>query len=229
MPSQSQPTDMKPLPIQVPPTQYYETYDDLDRFISYYHQIDAVRKLDPKEVLEIGIGNRTVTNYLKQHGYRVTTCDFDGRLGPDFEADVRRLPFEDASFDVALAFEILEHLPFEEVPRALSELSRVSRRHVVISIPYSSCAAEILFNIRLPRISKKIRLALRLPFFFMRAGIRGKNREHHWEMGRRHYSKKTIRSLIGKYFDIEEEYMPEFDAYHCFFVLTKKTNHSEAK
>jgi SAM-dependent methyltransferase len=47
--------------------------------------------------------------------------------------DVGRLPFADGAFDVVLATEVLEHLP---APReGLRELLRVSRRHVVVTVP----------------------------------------------------------------------------------------------
>lgn len=213
---------MRPLEIQVPDTLYYETYDDLDRFVSYYHQIDAVRKLGVKKVLEIGIGNKTVTNYLKQHGYDVVTCDFDANLRPDHSADIRKLPFGDGSFDAAVAFEILEHLPFEEVPKALEELSRVSKRYILISVPYSSAASEFFLNLRLPGFSRKWHWAVRIPYFFVRAGIRGRNKEHYWEIGRKGFSKKKVRAVLKRYFNVESEYTPRFDAFHRFFTLTKK-------
>jgi len=48
---------------------------------------------------------------------------------------LERLPFDDASFDLVSAFETLEHLPPEAVPRALLELRRVTSAYVVATIP----------------------------------------------------------------------------------------------
>lgn len=47
------------------------------------------------------------------------------------------LPFEEASFDRALCLDVLEHLTFEEQPRALAELHRVLRPggELLVSVP----------------------------------------------------------------------------------------------
>jgi hypothetical protein len=51
---------------QVEPAHYLKSYDTKGRFISYWHQIDEIFKLSPENVLEIGIGNRFVSDYLKK-------------------------------------------------------------------------------------------------------------------------------------------------------------------
>ncbi len=48
--------------------------------------------------------------------------------------DIYNIPFDDDSFDVVGCFEVLEHL--HDAPRALSELARVARRAVVLSVPH---------------------------------------------------------------------------------------------
>jgi SAM-dependent methyltransferase len=45
------------------------------------------------------------------------------------------LPFEDGRFELVSTFEILEHVPPERVPEALTELSRVCRGHLLATIP----------------------------------------------------------------------------------------------
>ena len=100
-------------------------YDYVNKFISYFYQIDSISNLkDIKSVLEVGIGNKTVSNYLKTNGFKVTTCDFDKSLKPDKVADVRNLPFNKNQFDVVLCSEVLEHIPLKDVHKALSELAQ---------------------------------------------------------------------------------------------------------
>jgi len=52
------------------------------------------------------------------------------------QADAANLPFSDSSFDIVLAAEVIEHIPHHVFPLVLSELQRVSRRHILISVPY---------------------------------------------------------------------------------------------
>jgi len=48
-------------------------------------------------------------------------------------ADIARLPFPDDSFDLVLGIEVLEHVP--DPAAALTELSRVARGNLVLSVP----------------------------------------------------------------------------------------------
>jgi len=60
--------------------------------------------------------------------YRMVNTDVRPRDVPNFRlADVRRLPFPDRSFDFVFCSHVLEHLPPEDVPKALKELYRVCR------------------------------------------------------------------------------------------------------
>src|SRR5262249_22604454 len=46
-----------------------------------------------------------------------------------------RLPFRDASFDLVLCCEVLEHLPSGVLEGTVEELKRVARRYVLVSVP----------------------------------------------------------------------------------------------
>lgn len=211
--------------IQVKKDHYFQEYDSIDRFISYFYQVDLVKSLDVSSLLEIGVGNRTVSNYFKEHGYTLTTCDIDPDLDPDYVADIRSLPFEDNSFDAVLAYEVLEHIPWEEVPAALKELQRVSRRFVLLSVPYSCAAFEI--TVYFPLIKRILNkpfvnlLFLRLPYFFRKMHFDG---EHYWEMGRKGTTLSVVRKLLEKCFTIQKEVRPILKPIHYFFVLQKNSD-----
>jgi hypothetical protein len=50
-----------------------------------------------------------------------------------------------------LAAEVLEHIPYEEFPKALSELRRVSKRFVVLSLPHAGYVFAVGFKFPLLR------------------------------------------------------------------------------
>jgi len=114
---------------------YNIIYDTKERFCSYWHQIQEVLLLKPSEVLEIGIGNGFVSRYLKERGINVTTLDIDKELKPDVVGSVLDIPFHCETFQVVACYEVLEHLPYEDIPKALSEISRVSKQYVILSVP----------------------------------------------------------------------------------------------
>lgn len=208
--------------VQVNKDHYFRGYDTIDRFISYYYQVNLVKSLEVNTLLEIGVGNKTVTNCLKESGYKITTCDIDPELGVDYVADIRSLPFDNNSFDAVLAYEVLEHLPWEEVPSALKELHRVSKKHVLVSLPYSCAALEI--TIHFPLIKRLLNelfvdlIFIRLPYFFRRQKFDG---EHYWEIGKKGHSIKTVRNLLRKHFVINKEVRPILKPIQYFFMLEK--------
>ncbi len=53
------------------------------------------------------------------------------------KGNVCSLDFEDNTFDLVLCAEVLEHIPSSLVPKACSELTRVSKKFIVIGVPYA--------------------------------------------------------------------------------------------
>jgi ubiquinone/menaquinone biosynthesis C-methylase UbiE len=204
---------------QVSKEHYNESYDNLKRFISYYYQIDLVRKTNAKKVLEIGIGNKTVSNYLKEAGFNLTTCDIDKELNPDKVADIRKLPFKDNEFEIVLAYEILEHLPWKESKKALSELKRVSKNHVIISLPHFSADFEIAF--KFPAVGKLtgkpfLKLLIPFPLNFIKKSFDG---QHYWEIGYKGFCLRKIKKELKKNFKIIKNFRAPLDSRHHFFIL----------
>jgi hypothetical protein len=207
---------------KTPRQHYYQQYDSVVRFISYYYQCKTVMDLQPQSVLEIGIGNKSVSNYLKERGIFVTTCDYNEELRPDYITDIRDLScFQDNSFDVVMACEILEHLPWEDIDHVLQDFQRITKKYVVISLPWSG--GYINLAITFPYIRNwfhkdYINVGFRIPRFFGKVKSKG---EHYWEIGVKDYPLSKIKSTLGSYLKLDKDISHGMDRYHHYFVLSK--------
>lgn len=191
-------------------------YDSKKRFISYWHQIAAVIQRRPASVLEIGTGSGFVSDYLRAHGVRVTTYDFDAALSPDVVGAAQSLPFVSGSFDLVLCCQVLEHMPPEVSAAALREFRRVSRRHVVLSLPDVTPVARLVLPVPGRWITERL-----VPAWWKPAPKRVKNpREHYWEIGIRGFPlRKFLEMVDGAGLDVLERYRVPENPYHHFFEL----------
>lgn len=201
-------------PVQTDASHYKLKYDTQHRFIAYQRQIHEVFHTNPNNVLEIGIGNGTVSNYLRSNKVDVTTLDFAEDLCPDILGDVTNIPFEDNTFDTVLCAEVLEHIPFDQFETALSEIQRIARNNVVLTLPHLRIHLDL--TIKLPLAQRKF-LNINLPYW--RKHIF--DGEHYWEIGKKGYPIKTVLSTINKYFSIEKHYSLPLHHYIHFFILNK--------
>ncbi len=204
--------------LQVEPDHYFnESYDSKERFISYWHQINEVIKLNPERVLEIGIGNGFVSEHLKERKLDVVTLDIDKRLNPDVVGNVLTIPFADNSFDVIACYELLEHLPYENIQKALFEIFRVSKSYAILSLP--DVGRVYRFNVQIPKLGEIKRLIL-LPKF--KKPVHSFDGEHYWEIGKAGYPlNKVINDIQRAGFEIVKTYRVFEHPYHRFFILRK--------
>ncbi|MEK6983480.1 MAG: class I SAM-dependent methyltransferase [Nanoarchaeota archaeon] len=201
--------------VQVAHEHYSNDYDNFSRWVSYWNQISQIKILNVKNVLEVGVGNKTLSNYLRNHNFNVTTIDIDKNLKPDFIGSVLNLPFPKNSFDAIVCFEVLEHIPFKEFENALKQLKRVTKKYVILSLP--QCRITISVMVKMPLIDNfGTILSFPLP---LKHNFDG---EHYWELGKRGSSHKFVRKIIKNNFEILREFTPVLDNYHCFYVLRKK-------
>jgi len=101
----------------------------------------------PASVLDVGCGEGVLTErWAQQLGDgRVVGTDLDdpklrahwaARVHENLEflpAPAESLPFAEQEFDLTAAIEVLEHVPNPQ--RTLSEMRRVARRHLLVSVP----------------------------------------------------------------------------------------------
>lgn len=112
---------------------------------NFMRSLDGVMpNREVRSVLEIGVGEGHVSERvaarfpeaevigvdLPHEGLEETWAE---RGIKGIFADATDLPFEDNTFDLVLAIEVLEHMPKPEL--ALSELARVGRGGAILSVP----------------------------------------------------------------------------------------------
>lgn len=195
----------------------FDRYCDLDRWSSYWHQINEVLASQPKNVLEIGGGDKVFESYLKNNSeINFKTLDVAEDLNPDILGSVDNIPLGDNSFDVVCAFEVLEHLPFDKLEKCLSELKRVSRKYVIISLPH--WGRHFSIELRLP-FFKKIKFQYKCNLIPIDHKFNG---QHYWEIGKKGFSLKLIKNKIEKSgLIIKNDYICFNSPYHHFFILEK--------
>jgi len=193
-------------------------YNHRPRWVSFYHQYQNIFNHKPKSVLEVGNGGGISTMILRANDIKVTTLDIDPNTNPDTIGNVLDLPYEDKSFDMAVAFETLEHLPFEDVRTALEEMARVSRRYVIFSVP-DHAKSLLRLTWKLPFMKEK-NFAIRIPAidnkrFWKPCG-------HHWEMGNIDFPYRKVAKMIERSgLKIKSSYVPNDSAWTRYFILEK--------
>lgn len=144
---------------------------------------------DANKILEVGCGEGFVMQAINKRDPKIAIEGLDisrdsleiaKKLLPDhkfYQANINNLPLDDNQYDLVMALEILEHLPNHD--RALNELSRVTKKYCLISVPWE-------------------------PFFSLGNLLSGKNisrlgqdKEH-----LQFWTKSKITALVSRYFDI---------------------------
>ena len=188
------------------------------RWISFYHQVSEIITAEPDSVLEVGVGPGIIKSILKKTGHcTYESMDIDDELKPDYTGSILDMPFPNNQYDVVGCFQVLEHLPYDNFEKALSELLRVGKKSVIISLPD---AGRVMY-LDIPRICRH--KMFNRPF--ARKRIHTFDGEHYWEINKKGYElHKIINTIkgIGKNYNfiLTKEYRIYENPYHHFFVLT---------
>jgi SAM-dependent methyltransferase len=161
---------------------------------------------DVKTILDAGCGDGKLTNELAvSTDFEITGFDFSKKAlpyvkTPKFHGSIDNISVADNSYDLVICTEVLEHLPTVVYKKALQELSRVSKKYIIIELPHmqqlafgiercSSCGAKFHCN-------------------------------HHY----RSYNGRNLKKLFGKSWEMVEVHIvggPQF-YYHPLWLFMRQ-------
>jgi 2-polyprenyl-3-methyl-5-hydroxy-6-metoxy-1,4-benzoquinol methylase len=174
--------------------QKHENTNPVQRaLIGHFHKrlSELVLARQPSEILEVGCGEGYVLHALREAGVQCPMRGIDfsetaiaqarARV-PDAEfavEDARELAKSGRRYDLVLMIEVLEHL--EDAQAMLETLAKLSKRHVVVSVPWE-------------------------PFFRGLNFLRGK---HIWALGNdpehiQHWGRGEFRKFVGRQLDVHD-------------------------
>lgn len=201
----------------------FSKYVSKKRWASIWHQIQEVVSLAPENILEIGPGPGIFKQILSHLGFSVDTVDIDPELKPDFVATAAQLPFKNNSYDCVCAFQVLEHLKYDESIAAFKEMARVARKNIVISLPDSRRSLVLLLYI--PKFDS---LGFLIPIPQLKLPVHQFDGEHHWEINKSGYPLSRIYGdFKHKNLRLVKSYRVRENPYHRFFVYEKFDSHDE--
>jgi len=180
-----------------------------------WHQLNEVLSLEPNSVLELGPGPGLFKQMVKAFGTRVETLDIDPELNPDHVGSATEMPFKDESFDVVCAFQVLEHLPYDMTLKAFSEMARVGKKNIVISLPDAKTMWRYLFHV--PKFGE---IQILIPRPRLRPLVHVFDGEHYWEINKRGYPlSRIIDDLTVQGTRILRTYRVKEYPYHRLFIF----------
>lgn len=103
--------------------------------------------LTGKRVLDVGCGDGWYTRHMLEAGADTTGVDYSQQAVefaklinpsvPFVHAPVQSMPFPDQSFETVFSFQVIEHIPPDELPEGVTELRRVIKDDgmLIVSVP----------------------------------------------------------------------------------------------
>jgi len=127
---------------------YLETHANLIRLPDYARWSFVLEKIpDNSSILDVGVGVGQFVNAAARSGRFAKVSGLDIRQHPQFisseigDVDIsyenaRNMSFKSQSYDYVTCMEVIEHLDTDEMMDTISELRRIAKEKILITIPY---------------------------------------------------------------------------------------------
>ena len=204
--------------------EFYLNQLDFLNWFRYYHLVKDALKLQAESILEIGTGSGIVRNCLKPLVNKYWVLDINAKLEPDVVSDVRDLqPKLKSNFDCVIAADVLEHLPFADLPKVVKNLFEYLKPggFALITIPHRQSNFLFMSPNQIPHVITVPSGFLSLGAFWRRF-IKRKiwiDPHHSWEIGDGNITVKKVKSCFEKEKLIIRNYQKLL--YVDYFILQK--------
>lgn len=105
---------------------------------------------DVSSILDVGCGEgsflRSLDDNYEKMGFDVSKEALKHIEGPTTRGDISSMPFSSNSYDLLSVLEVLEHLSYPKYKKAISEIERVSKNYIIVSVPNDENLEQKLVN-----------------------------------------------------------------------------------
>jgi ubiquinone/menaquinone biosynthesis C-methylase UbiE len=115
----------------------------LRAFVNWYRAFIIKVFINPKNVLDVGCGQGDLIRALRSFNIEAQGVEISkdalelvpAEIAPYVKyGDITNLPYEDNAFDLVVTFDVLEHVEQNKIQKAIDELIRVSKKHILNKI-----------------------------------------------------------------------------------------------
>ena len=159
-------------------------------------------------IFEVGPGEGFCATNLRKLGYQYETLDkFKvANFEPDYNQSFTNFSADDhpKKYDMACAFQVVEHFPYEKFKENILKLAKISKRYVFISIPYSCYGFSFNVSFTFNQKSYFRKIGFYIPTLKKNRKYREEYMKrypwavHYWEIGRKQFPLKKILKDIDE-------------------------------
>lgn len=169
---------------------------DILNWLRFFEIIKSAVAAGASEILEIGPGEGTIKNVLGPFVGKYETLDLNQKLNPDHAGDAREFKEElRGKYDCVIAADILEHINFEDLDKALANIYAYLKNggYALITIPHRS--QYLLWMTSLNHKPSIIRTPTLKRMTGRKVSI---DPDHQWEIGDGHHTIKNVEDVMKK-------------------------------